>query len=92
MQSEEDEGLDAKMCFGFNCSPGSLKSVAVSTNGKYLACGGMEERIKVFNIAENKSMGELSMHTGAITCLQFFEDSYLLSGSEVTHILVALLK
>jgi WD40 repeat protein len=64
-----------------------MKAIAASTFGRYLACGGMDERIRVFNIAENKSMGELSMHSGAVTCLQFFEDSYLISGSEVRVVL-----
>lgn len=49
---------------------------------------------------DNVSLGELSTHTGtlpniinkiiiiilgAITCLEFFEDSHLISGSEVSY-------
>jgi WD40 repeat protein len=87
------------MTSGFHCCAGSLKSLAISKSGKYLACGGNDERIRIFNMFENKTLGELSTHTGdtsfkssppiaintnigAITALEFFEDSYLISGSE----------
>lgn len=71
------------MSFGFNCSQGALKSIAVSSSGVYLSCGGTDERIRLFNVAENRSMGELGLHEGAITALEFFEDSHMISGSDV---------
>jgi WD40 repeat protein len=71
------------MSFGFNCSQGALKSIAVSSSGLYLSCGGTDERIRLFNVAENRSMGELGLHEGAITALEFFEDSHMISGSDV---------
>ena len=83
---EAKEGLVLPMSFGFNCSQGSLKTLAVSSGGKYLCCGGTDERIRIFNVAENRSMGELGLHEGAITSLEFFEDSYMISGSEVREI------
>jgi len=46
----------------------------------YLVCGGMDERIRIFDLALNKSLGELSQHTGAITALEFYGDSFLLSA------------
>ena len=70
------------MDFGFNCSSGALKCVAVSARGKYLCCGGTDERIRIFNVVENRSMGELGLHEGAITSLAFFDDSHMISGSE----------
>ena len=72
------------MSFGFSCSQGALKTLAVSSGGQYLSCGGSDERIHIFNVAENKSMGELGLHEGAITALDFFDDSYMISGSEVS--------
>jgi hypothetical protein len=62
------------MSFGFNCSQGALKTLAVSSGGLYLSCGGTDE---------NRSMGELGLHEGTITSLEFFEDSHMISGSEV---------
>jgi WD40 repeat protein len=40
---------------------GSLKTLAVSGGGKYLCTGGTDERIRIFNVAENRSNGELGM-------------------------------
>ena len=79
---EGQGGFVSTMDFGFNCSAGALKCVAISAHGKYLCCGGTDERIRIFNMAENRSMGELGMHEGAITSLAFFDDSHLISGSE----------
>lgn len=77
------EGLEVPMSFGFNCSQGALKTLAISSGGLYLSCGGTDERIRIFNVSENRSMGELGLHEGAITSLEFFEDSHMISGSEV---------
>jgi protein MAK11 len=74
------ENIELK--FGFHASHGSLKAVAVSKSGKYLATAGMNERVHLYNMFENRSIGELSGHTGGITSLQFFEDNILISGSD----------
>lgn len=79
---KESIGLEMKMSFGFHTSVGSLKAIAVSKSGIYLVCGGMDERIRIYNVMENKSLGDLTAHKGAVTCLEFFEDSYLFSGSD----------
>ena len=81
-EEEGEGGFVSTMDFGFNCSSGALKCVAISAHGKYLCCGGSDERIRIFNMAENRSMGELGLHEGAITSLAFFDDSHLISGSE----------
>ena len=52
----------------------------VSKSGRYLVCGGMDERIRLFDLNINKAIGELTNHTGAITALEFYGDSYLLSA------------
>lgn len=82
-EHDNEEELVLPMSFGFNCSQGALKSIAVSSSGLYLSCGGTDERIRLFNVAENRSMGELGLHEGAITALEFFEDSHMISGSDV---------
>mmetsp|Transcript_3720 Transcript_3720/g.3679 ORF Transcript_3720/g.3679 Transcript_3720/m.3679 type:complete len:418 (+) Transcript_3720:15-1268(+) len=82
LKDKEEYSLNINMTSGFHCSQGSLKAIAISKTGKYLACGGLDERIRIFNMKDNVSLGELSTHTGGITCLEFFEDSYLISGSD----------
>ncbi len=85
---DDSPGLDTTMKYGFSCCQGSLKCIAVSGNGKYLAAGGMNERIHIFNVKENRTLGELSGHSGAITSLQFVEDSFLISGAEDNTIII----
>lgn len=80
-----DDGthLEAAMSFGFNVCHNSLRVITASKSGKYLACGGTDERIYIYNLIEKTSVCELENHTGAITTLRFYEDSFLFSGSEV---------
>jgi protein MAK11 len=83
-QEKSDRELDIALKYGFSCCQNSLKSIAISSSGKFLVCGGTDERIRIFDNIENKSLGELSNHQGAITTLQFFGDTHLLSGSEAS--------
>ena len=72
----------SSMNWGFKCCVGSIKAIAISPSCKYVVCGGTDERIRVYNTILNKSIGELSSHSGTVTCLQFVNDKYLISGSE----------
>ena len=76
------------MNFGFHCSAGSLKAIAVSSSGRYMVCGGMDERLHIFNVEDNRAIGELSGHSGAVSSLAFIGDTYLLSGSEDSTICI----
>jgi WD40 repeat protein len=85
IEDDAKEDLKSTLTFGFNCCESSLKAIAISQSGKYLAAAGMDERIRIFNISQNKSVGEVATHSGAITSLSFFNDSFLLSASEVCN-------
>ena len=83
INENNDGNLEANLSFGFHCCNGSLRAIGISGSGRYLACGGSDEVIRIYNMQTNKSAGELAgKHTGTITCLQFYGDSFLLSGSE----------
>lgn len=82
-ENEDQSGLKADLSFGFNCTSSSLKCLAVSNSGKYMVVGGADERVRIYNLWDSKATGEITTHTGAITALQFYEDSFLLSASEV---------
>jgi WD40 repeat protein len=86
-EDQEQLELSATLNFGFNVTLGALKAVACSLSGKFLVVGGMDERIRIFDMKDNKSVGELSQHTGAITALKFFNDAYLISASEVNMLI-----
>jgi protein MAK11 len=85
LDEEQATSCDLTMTSGFHCCAGSIRSLSTSASGRYMACGGTDERIHIFNMLENSTLGELSTHTGAVTCLDFFEDSFLLSGSDVSR-------
>lgn len=82
-ENVEQMEMSATLTFGFNASIGALKCIACSQSGKNLVVGGMDERIRIYDMHSNKALGELSQHTGAVTSLKFFGDSYLISASEV---------
>lgn len=77
-----DEIIRSTMTFGFHETPGSLKAVAVSSSGRYLICGGMDEYIRIFDLKRRRSIGEMSGHSGCITSLAFVGDKFVISGSE----------
>lgn len=51
--------------------PNVVGSLAFSTDGKTLACGGGEGRIDIFNVADGKFQRSLTGHTGPVTSLLF---------------------
>jgi protein MAK11 len=81
MFDESLTSLENVLDFGFNIIKAPLKTLAVSPNKKYLAVGGVDERVRIFNVKQNKSVCELINHSGDITCLAFAGNEYLLSSS-----------
>lgn len=76
-------GLNAHLDFAFNTTTeGSLKAIAVSKSGKYLVVGGVDMRMRIYNMEDKRAIGDITTHNGGITSLEFFDDSFLLSGSE----------
>ena len=53
-----------------------------SAGGDWLATGGADETIRVYNLRKKRDMGALHSHAGAVTCLEFFGKQHLLSGSD----------
>jgi WD40 repeat protein len=81
--NDGESGFDNALGFGFNICPSSLRSISISSSGKYLACAGIDEKVRLFDLTCNKSYGEVSNQVGAINSLKFYKDSFLFSGSEV---------
>jgi hypothetical protein len=82
-KDEDNQEMKNNLQFGFSCCQSSLKTVAISKSGRLMACGGIDERIRLFNLIDGKSIGEISNQVGAITSLKFFNDAFLFSSSEV---------
>jgi ribosomal RNA-processing protein 9 len=63
-------------------SEGEILAVAVSTDGKYVASGGRDSLVRIFDARTNSEIKSLSGHRDAVTCLAFRRDSpSLFSGS-----------
>jgi WD40 repeat protein len=56
-------------------------AVAASSNGKWLATGGDDGRIKIWNVANGKLAKNLNGHKGAIHSLKFSGDNTLLASA-----------
>lgn len=79
------EDRDIALHWGFHCCQGSLRAIAASSSGRYLVCGGSDERLHIFDMRTKRAIGELSKHTGVVTCVEFVGDEFMLSGAEVSY-------
>ena len=62
---------------------------SISGNNNFLALGGYDEVIRLFDVANRRDLGSLvGEHTGTITALQFHSNKYMLSGSEDSSIII----
>jgi WD40 repeat protein len=61
---------------------GAVNAVALSSDGKYLATGGADKRVHLWEIAKGKEIGEFPALKGAIDALAFARDGKTIaSGS-----------
>lgn len=72
--------------FAFRAAEGSIR--CMDNSHRYLAVGGYEETIKIFDLKKLIEVGEMVDHKGTITCLKFFQNQYLLSGSDDGEIFI----
>ena len=59
---------------------GWVRSLAVSPDGKWIASGGNDHRVKVWNAADGKLVHELVGHNSHVYCVFFHPSGALLSG------------
>ncbi|KAG8836082.1 hypothetical protein FRC17_010015 [Serendipita sp. 399] len=79
----EDERADFTPVFAFPAHISCVKAVAASRpSGKWLATGGTDETIKIWDLRRRKELGTLQQHQGSITQLSFPTRTHLISTSE----------
>ncbi|CAI5724258.1 unnamed protein product [Hyaloperonospora brassicae] len=72
-----------RLTFGYAAHSECIKSVALmgAKQGKTLVSGSSDEMIKIYNVDKRVEVGSLMEQHGAITSLEFFGQSHVLSGS-----------
>ncbi|TDH70474.1 hypothetical protein CCR75_000353 [Bremia lactucae] len=77
------KGTKMKLTFGYAAHAECIKSVALmaAKQGKTLLSGASDEMIKIYNVDKRVEVGSLMEQHGAITSLEFFGQSHVLSGS-----------
>ncbi|KAL7681232.1 putative WD40/YVTN repeat-like-containing domain superfamily, WD40-repeat-containing [Plasmopara halstedii] len=78
-----NENRKMKLIFGYAAHSECIKSVALmaAKQGKTLLSGANDEMIKIYNVDKRVEVGSLMEQHGAITSLEFFGQSHVLSGS-----------
>lgn len=81
--NEEEEGFGLKPIFTYPAHMGPIKCLAMA--GPVLVTGGMDDTIKIFDLASYCEMGSLLQHTAAITSLCFYGDESSVKSGGSTY-------
>lgn len=77
---ENYSGYFASLLFNFESHDQAIRQVAASST-RYLAAGGSDGSISIFDLKTMKNIGSLMQHEDAIEGLEFYQDDYLISAS-----------
>lgn len=73
-------GYYASLLFNFESHSQAIRNVACSST-RYIAAGGNDGSISIFDLKIMKNIGSLMQHEDGIEALEFYKDDYLISGS-----------
>ncbi|CBQ68694.1 related to MAK11 protein (maintenance of killer toxin-encoding satellite M1 dsRNA) [Sporisorium reilianum SRZ2] len=78
--------VSLKPIFTFPAHISSIRTVATAgADSKWLATGGTDEIVKVWDLRKQREVGQLTGHEGTITSLVFASRTYLLTTSADAH-------
>ena len=75
-------GMDLVFAYEAHVGVVRCSSLMKGNGGKILATGGEDESIRIYNLKTRREVGELVLHTGGVSCLEFVGTKHLLSASE----------
>ncbi|GAC99763.1 hypothetical protein PHSY_007366 [Pseudozyma hubeiensis SY62] len=79
--------ITLKPIFTFPAHISSIRTVATAgSDSKWLATGGTDEIVKVWDLRKRREVGQLTGHEGTITSLTFASRTYLLTTSADSNI------
>lgn len=80
--AQDGFGVQLKPIFTFPAHISSIRTVATAgADSKWLATGGTDEIVKVWDLRKRREVGQLTGHEGTITSLVFASRTYLLTTS-----------
>jgi protein MAK11 len=79
-KSDDQISIEDKIAFAFPAHTGYIKSI--SSCQRFLATGSTDETVRIFDLKKRKDYGTLALHSGSITCLEFYNSEFLLSAGE----------
>eukprot|EP00238_Polyblepharides_amylifera_P013970 CAMPEP_0196575640 /NCGR_PEP_ID=MMETSP1081-20130531/5072_1 /TAXON_ID=36882 /ORGANISM="Pyramimonas amylifera, Strain CCMP720" /LENGTH=352 /DNA_ID=CAMNT_0041894001 /DNA_START=245 /DNA_END=1303 /DNA_ORIENTATION=- len=80
------ENDNLKKSFSVAAHQGPVKCAAAA--GHFLASGGNDDAIRVYNLKSGKDLGSLVQHEGSVTCMNFYTPTdEKLAGGMPTHLL-----
>lgn len=78
--ASEPSLLSVKNTFAIPAHTASIRSIASCP--RFLASGGADESIRLFDLRRRRDIGTLSEHNGSVSALAFWHSSHLLSAAE----------
>ncbi|KAJ1655014.1 Protein mak11 [Dispira simplex] len=72
--------LKFDLVFSFPAHIGCIKALA--SGGTFLASGGTDEWIKLYDLKRKRELGTLMQHQGTLTALEFYQNTHLVSAGE----------
>mmetsp|Transcript_28394 Transcript_28394/g.80223 ORF Transcript_28394/g.80223 Transcript_28394/m.80223 type:complete len:370 (+) Transcript_28394:82-1191(+) len=78
---------DGAQTFGYAPHAGCVKALACNRAG-LLASGGTDNMVRIFDLARSMELGELQEHDDAVTCLDFWGSTNLVTGGADGQVLV----
>lgn len=79
--SADASGKTLKLSYAFNAHDSSVRALRCDAiRSDMLVSGGSDETIRIYDLKAHKEIGSLLQHKDAISCLQFFGRSHLISA------------
>ena len=76
----DQHNLHFEQSFTNHAHSGSIRAVAASS--ELIASGGTDEVVRIFSGKKRTDVGTLVQQQGTISCIDFFQDSHMFTGSE----------
>mmetsp|Transcript_13361 Transcript_13361/g.26162 ORF Transcript_13361/g.26162 Transcript_13361/m.26162 type:complete len:363 (+) Transcript_13361:25-1113(+) len=85
---KEGKEVAMKAIFKTDAHMGAVACISCSASGRLVATGSSDETIRLFDVVQLRDYSALYGHEGAVSCVEFYKDSHMLSGAGDGRIIV----